>query len=164
MDQRGLASGWWRFRNDGMFRYTLIVVGKMKKRSLADLCADYEKRLKRQGNFEVIELKDGTVESEGQRILEALEKRREAKVYVLAEEGKGMRSNDFATELVALQGRPANFVVGGAYGLSKAVKARADAVLSLSPMTFTHEMARFILCEQIYRADAINRGTGYHHE
>lgn len=156
--------GWWRFRNDVMFRYTLIVVGKMKKRSLADLCADYEKRLKRQGNFEVIELKDGTVESEGQRILEALEKRREAKVYVLAEEGKGMRSNDFATELVALQGRPANFVVGGAYGLSKAVKARADAILSLSPMTFTHEMARFILCEQIYRADAINRGTGYHHE
>ncbi len=136
----------------------------MKKRSLADLCADYEKRLKLQGNFEVIELKDGTVESEGQRILEALEKRREAKVYVLAEEGKGMRSNDFATELVALQGRPANFVVGGAYGLSKAVKARADAILSLSPMTFTHEMARFILCEQIYRADAINRGTGYHHE
>ena len=54
----------------------------MKKRSLADLCADYEKRLKLQGNFEVIELKDGTVESEGQRILEALEKRREAKVYV----------------------------------------------------------------------------------
>ena len=146
-----------------MFRYTLIVVGKMKKKPLADLCADYEKRLKRQGNFEVVELKDGTVESEGQRILEALEKRREAKVYVLAEEGKGMPSVTFSKELADLQGRPAIFVVGGAYGLSDAVKARAEVMLSLSSMTFTHEMARYLLSEQLYRADAIHRGSGYHH-
>ena len=146
-----------------MFRYTLIVVGKMKQRALADLCADYEKRLKRQGNLEVVELKDGTVETEGQRILEALEKRRDGKVYILAEEGEGMASTALAADLGALQGRPTIFVVGGAYGLTGAVKARADKLLSLSPMTFTHEMARYLLSEQLYRADAIHRGSGYHH-
>ena len=146
-----------------MFRYTLIVVGKMKQRALADLCADYEKRLKRQGNLEVVELKDGTVETEGQRILEALEKRRDGKVYILAEEGEGMASTALAADLGALQGRPAIFVVGGAYGLTGAVKARADKLLSLSHMTFTHEMARYLLSEQLYRADAIHRGSGYHH-
>lgn len=146
-----------------MFRYTLIVVGKMKQRALAELCTDYEKRIKRQGNFEVVELKDGTVESEGQRILEAIEKRRDAKVYALAEEGKGMPSAALSAELAALQGRPAVFLVGGAYGLNDAVKARAEVLLSLSAMTFTHEMTRMLLCEQLYRAGAIQRGSGYHH-
>ncbi|NCG09263.1 MAG: 50S rRNA methyltransferase [Verrucomicrobia bacterium] len=146
-----------------MFRYTLIVVGKMKQRALANLCADYEKRLKRQGNFEVVELKDGTVESEGKRILEAIEKRGDAKVYVLAEEGEGMPSVAFSEALARLQGRPAVFVIGGAYGLLDAVKARADVRLSLPAMTFTHEMARTLLCEQLFRADAIQRGSGYHH-
>lgn len=146
-----------------MFRYTLIAVGKMKQRALAEVCAEYEKRLKRQGNFEVVELKDGTVESEGERILEAIEKRGDAKVYALAEEGKGMPSVALSAELAILQGRPAVFVVGGAYGLADAVKGRAEVLLSLSAMTFTHEMARTLLCEQLYRADAIQRGSGYHH-
>ncbi|CAI8331507.1 MAG: Ribosomal RNA large subunit methyltransferase H [Opitutia bacterium UBA7350] len=146
-----------------MFRYTLIVVGKLKQRALSELCADYEKRLQRQGKLEVVELKDGTVENEGQRILETIEKRREAKLYALAEEGKGMESRAFSKELTALEGRPIIFVIGGAYGLARVVKARADVLLSLSPMTFTHEMARYILSEQLFRADAIRRGSGYHH-
>jgi 23S rRNA (pseudouridine1915-N3)-methyltransferase len=74
-----------------------------------------------------------------------------------------MASTALAADLGALQGRPAIFVVGGAYGLTGAVKARADKLLSLSPMTFTHEMARYLLSEQLYRADAIHRGSGYHH-
>jgi len=147
-----------------MFRYTLIAVGKMKNRSLAALCADFSKRLKRQGNFELIELKDGDVESEGQRILEALAKRSEARIYAMAEEGKTRSSQKLAGELYALQGRQAVFIIGGAYGLSNAVKQRADALLARSPFTFTHEIARMLVCEQLYRAVSIQTGSKYHHE
>ncbi|MFP4069897.1 MAG: 23S rRNA (pseudouridine(1915)-N(3))-methyltransferase RlmH [Opitutales bacterium] len=147
-----------------MYRYTVIAVGKMKNRSLAALCDDFTKRLRRRGNFELIELKDADIESEGRRILEALEKRREARVYAMAEEGRARGSAEFARELKDLQGRPAVFVVGGAYGLSEAVKTRADELLSLSPFTFTHEIARMLVCEQLYRAVSINTGSKYHHE
>jgi len=147
-----------------MFRYTVIAVGKMKNRSLAALCDDFCKRLKRQGNFELIELKDGDVESEGQRILEALVKRSDAKIYAMAEEGKTRSSQKLAEELYALQGRPAVFIIGGAYGLSNAVKAQADELFALSPLTFTHEIARMLLCEQLYRAVSIQTGSKYHHE
>lgn len=147
-----------------MFRYTLIAVGKMKNRPLAALCDDFSKRLQRQGNFELIELKDGDVESEGQRILEALAKRSDARIYAMAEEGATRSSKKLADELYALQGRPAVFIIGGAYGLSAAVKQRADALFALSPLTFTHEIARMLLCEQLYRAVSIQTGSKYHHE
>ncbi len=147
-----------------MYRYSIIAVGKMKNRALATLCEDFSKRLKRQGNFESIELKDGDVESEGQRILETLEKRREARVYALAEEGATRGSKDFAKELERLQGQPAVFIIGGAYGLSKSVKAQADELFSLSPLTFTHEIARMLLYEQLYRAVSIQSGSKYHHQ
>ena len=147
-----------------MFRYTVIAIGKMKNRSLASLCGDFSKRLKRQGNFELIELKDGDVESEGHRILEALAKRSDARIYAMAEEGRTRTSQRLADELYALQGRPAIFILGGAYGLSDAVKARADALFALSPLTFTHEIARMLVCEQLYRTVAIQTGSKYHHE
>ena len=147
-----------------MFRYTIIAVGKMKNRSLAALCDDFAKRLKRQGNFELVELKDGDVESEGERILDALAKRGDARIYAMAEEGRTRSSQKLAAELQALQGRSAVFIVGGAYGLSAAVKSRSDVLLSLSPFTFTHEIARMLLCEQLYRAVSIQTGSKYHHE
>ena len=147
-----------------MFRYTVIAIGKMKNRSLASLCGDFSKRLKRQGNFELIELKDGDVESEGQRILEALAKRSDACIYAMAEEGMTRTSQRLADELYTLHGRPAVFILGGAYGLSDAVKARADALFALSPLTFTHEIARMLICEQLYRTVAIQSGSKYHHE
>jgi 23S rRNA (pseudouridine1915-N3)-methyltransferase len=147
-----------------MYRYTIIAVGRMKNRALADLCTDFSKRLNRSGNFELVELKDGTIESEGQRILEALDKRPNASVYVMAEEGKTRASAKLAKALYALQGQQAIFIIGGAYGLSPAVKARADVLFALSPMTFTHEIARMLLCEQLYRAVSINSGSKYHHE
>ena len=147
-----------------MYRYSVIAVGKMKNRSLAALCDEFSKRLRRQGNFELIELKDGDVESEGQRILEALNKRSDARVFAMAEEGRTRTSAALAKELYALQGQAAVFLIGGAYGLSDAVKARADGLLALSPMTFTHEIARMLVCEQLYRAVSINSGSKYHHE
>jgi 23S rRNA (pseudouridine1915-N3)-methyltransferase len=147
-----------------MFRYSVIAIGKMKNRSLAMLCDDFSQRLKRQGNFELIELKDGDVESEGLRILEAISKRSDARIYVMAEEGTTRTSQRLADELYALQGRSAIFILGGAYGLSDTVKERGDALFSLSPLTFTHEIARMLVCEQLYRAVAIQTGSKYHHE
>lgn len=147
-----------------MFRFTIIVVGKMKNRSLASLCQDFSWRLQRQGYFECIELKDGDVESEGQRILEVLIKRNDARIYALGEEGATHRSKELADSLYALRGQSAVFIVGGAYGLSDAVKERADEIWSLSPLTFTHEIARMLLCEQLYRAVSIQMGSKYHHE
>lgn len=147
-----------------MYRYTVIAVGRMKNKPLAALVEDFSKRLGRSGNFELVELKDADVEAEGSRILEALEKRRDARIYAMAEEGKTRSSVQLAQELFALQGQPAVFIIGGAYGLSDAVKRRADALFALSPMTFTHEIARMLLCEQLYRAVSINSGSKYHHE
>jgi 23S rRNA (pseudouridine1915-N3)-methyltransferase len=146
-----------------MYRYTIIAIGKMKNRPLATLCEDFGQRLGRQGHFELLELKDGDVQSEGARILDALAKREDARIYVLAEEGHPRTTAQWAGELQALQGRPAVFIVGGAYGLSEAVKARADVLLTLSPFTFTHEIARMLLCEQLYRAVSIQTGSKYHH-
>jgi len=147
-----------------MFHLTSIAVGRIKSKPLASLCADFAERLSRQGKFEAIELKDNTVESEGERILQALSKRKGARVYALAEEGSCYTSTEFAKELEQLQGRPAIFVVGSAYGLSESVKTRADRLLSLSRFTFTHEIARMLLYEQLYRAVSINAGSNYHHE
>lgn len=147
-----------------MFRYTVIVVGRMKNRSLAVLCQDFAKRLNRMGSFELVELKDGDVASESTRILAALEKRLSGRLYVLAEEGRTQSTASLSAELAQLQGEPAVFVIGGAYGLSDAVKRRADVLLSLSPLTFTHEIARMLLCEQLYRVASIQSGSKYHHE
>ncbi|ADE54673.1 23S rRNA (pseudouridine(1915)-N(3))-methyltransferase RlmH [Coraliomargarita akajimensis] len=147
-----------------MYRYTVIAVGKMKNRNLAALCEDFTKRLKRSGTFELIELKDGDVESEGERILETLAKRSGARVFAMGEEGKVRSSRALASQLLQLQGQPAVFIIGGAYGLSDAVKQRADELFALSPMTFTHEIARMLVCEQLYRAVSINSGSKYHHD
>ena len=146
-----------------MFHFTLIAIGRIKSSPLAALSDDFTKRLMRQGKFESVELKDGAVDEEGARILDALSKRKKARVYALAEEGKTYTSIAFAKELLNLQGTPAIFIIGGAYGLSPEVKARADVCLSLSPLTFTHEIARMLLCEQLYRAVSINTGSSYHH-
>ena len=126
-----------------MFHYTVIAIGKMKNRSLAMLCDDFSQRLKRQGKFELIELKDGDVESEGLRILEALAKRSDARIYAMAEEGTTRTSQRLSDELYALQGRPAIFIFGGAYGLSHTVKARADA---LFPSRHSHSLTKSHVC------------------
>lgn len=147
-----------------MYAYSVIAIGKLKNRHLSALCEDFTKRLQRQGRFEIVEFKDGDVVSESQRILEALDKRPGARVYVLAEEGATHSSVGLAQALEALRGQPTIFIIGGAFGLSEAVKARADLLLALSPMTFTHEIARMLLCEQLYRAVSIQTGSKYHHE
>ncbi|MBK9514139.1 MAG: 23S rRNA (pseudouridine(1915)-N(3))-methyltransferase RlmH [Flavobacteriales bacterium] len=101
---------------------------------------------------------------EGERLLSALKPGE--KVVVLDERGMTMGSPEFAGLLGRWQDqgvRQVAFVVGGAYGLSDAVRQRADLVLSLSSMTFPHQLVRITLTEQVYRAFSILGGSGYHH-
>ena len=86
-------------------------------------------------------------------------------VVALDERGKNPTSVEFAAELGRLieQGKRTVFVVGGPFGLSERIRRRADLVLSLSRLTFTHEMARLILMEQVYRAMTILKGKTYHY-
>lgn len=147
-----------------MFHLTLLTIGKLKNASIKSLAEEYQKRLKRFGRFDSVEFGDGTVASEGKRILDYLNKQTQAKIFILAEEGSTLSSEAFSQELQALQGRQAIFVIGGAFGLDPAVKAKADRILSLSPMTFTHELAQMLLCEQIYRGISILNGSKYHHQ
>lgn len=141
----------------------ILSVGKMKNRALGELCRDYLSRLCRYDKAELIEIKDSSVESEGRRMLEIISSSK-LKVYVLSEEGKTLSSKALAKSMEAdLLSGGSMFVIGSAYGLSSDVKASADFLLSLSPMTFTHEWARAILLEQLYRAKSISAGAAYHH-
>lgn len=106
------------------------------------------------------------VESEGEKILEILDKNASGSyVIALCIEGKELSSPALAAqfEKIAVGGTGrVSFIIGGSYGLSDAVKARANLRLSMSPMTFPHQLARVMLCEQIYRAFSINANTKYH--
>ena len=103
-------------------------------------------------------------EREGERILKALRPAEE--VILLDERGREFRSLDFAGYIgeKMLRGRDLVFVVGGAYGFSEAVYARSDGKISLSKMTFSHQMVRTVFAEQLYRALTIINGEPYHHE
>jgi 23S rRNA (pseudouridine1915-N3)-methyltransferase len=138
----------------------LIAVGRIKDRNLAALCAEMLGRLRFDAKIDVQEIKDGGRESENRRILEMLAAE-QGYVVALSEDGIAMDSASLAARIESIHRRVV-FVVGGPKGLDDTVKSRADLVLSLSPMTFTHEMARYILLEQIFRAITIIKGRGYH--
>lgn len=141
----------------------LIVVGKMKNKALAQLCADYSARLAKYDKLEIVELKDSTLPKEAERMLEIISSSK-GKIYVLSEEGKMFTSVEFSKKLEndMLSGGSV-FVIGSAYGLAESVKKSADILMAISPLTFTHEWARAIFLEQLYRAKTISAGTGYHH-
>ena len=141
----------------------IIAVGKMKCAELKSLCAEYAKRLSRYGGAEIIEIKDSDAETEAGAMLGKLANFK-GRIYALAEEGKTATSREFSKMIESdlLRGGSA-FAIGGPYGLSDRVRARADVVMSMSPMTFTHEFARAVLLEQIYRAKTISANAGYHH-
>jgi 23S rRNA (pseudouridine1915-N3)-methyltransferase len=151
------------------------MVGKTAEPYLEEGMAIYEKRLphylpfqseyipdiKQAKNLETELLKN----KEGESILKKLDKR--DFLVLLDENGKNYRSVDFAAQLErwSIQGIDTLvFVIGGAYGFSGQVYERANAKMSLSPMTFSHQMVRLIFLEQLYRACSINKGEPYHHE
>ncbi len=155
-------------------KITLLVVGKTTDSHLQALISDYESRLKHYLPFtlQVIpELKNAKSlrqeqqkQMEGELILKQVDS--STMLILLDEHGKEFRSIDFAQQMSKWQsaGRNITFVVGGPYGFSEAVYQRAEGKISLSQMTFSHQMIRLIFIEQLYRAQTILKGEPYHHE
>ena len=154
----------------------IVAVGKLKEKYLREGVAEYEKRLSPFASVELRETREEymaenpseaqrqqTLAKEGERLLRLVPER--SFLIVLDVKGKLLSSEALAKELasLALQGQSdLTFLIGGAFGLSPAVRERADLRISFSPMTFTHQMVRLLLYEQIYRAFKINRGEKYH--
>ena len=141
-------------------------VGKTKNRHWKALQEEYLKRLSRFARVNITEIKDKgrgeTLENEGNRILEKLNHR--SFVCLLDVKGRQLGSKGISKEIEKWQMRgikEVTFVIGGAEGVSSAVVKRADFSLSLSLLTMTHEMARVVLVEQIYRAYTIIKGYPY---
>ena len=155
-------------------KITLLVVGKTTSAQVESLIQEYQKRLTHYIPFalQVIpELKntkaltpDQQKQAEGELILRAVAQ--SADLVLLDEHGKEFRSIEFADYIQKKMssGRDVVFVVGGPYGFSDAVYQRANGKISLSKMTFSHQMVRLFFVEQIYRAMTILRGEPYHHE
>ena len=152
----------------------LLLVGKTVNKHFIAGINDYVERTNHYMPFSITvipELKNTKAlneeqqkEREGDLILQKLQS--SDTVVLLDEHGKELRSIEFADWLQRKQNttRRLIFIIGGPYGFSKAVYERANERLSLSKMTFSHQMVRLIFCEQIYRACTIIRGEPYHHE
>lgn len=153
---------------------TLLFVGKTTDAHIEAMCQEYLKRLthylpvKVQVIPELRNTKALTPEqqkqAEGELILRAVTPSTE--LILLDEHGKEYRSVEFAQVMQKKMsaGRDVVFAIGGPYGFSEAVYERANGKISLSQMTFSHQMVRLFLIEQIYRAMTILRGEPYHHE
>lgn len=153
-------------------KFRIVAVGKPRAQNLAAAIQDYETRAARYWPLEVREVREESArgasaeqvrEREGERLLAAAG----AGALVVACEGDGdaRTSADFALWMTAERERAARdvaFIIGGALGLSAAVRAAASQRLSFSRFTFPHELARLLLAEQLYRAGTIVRGEPYH--
>ncbi len=153
-----------------MKKIKVISVGRLKTPFWRDAAEHYRDRLSRGLQFEELEVKDSALADiparqaqEAERLLAAAQ----PADYLIAldERGKAMTSPELAAWLEKLEGqaRTPCFVIGGAYGLAESLRSRADSLLSFGPMTLPHELARVVLLEQLFRASAIVRNTGYHH-
>ena len=155
-------------------KITLLVVGKTTDSRLVSLMEEYISRLKHYVPFEMVVLPDlkntksmseeQIKNAEGETILRFLTPAMD--VILLDEHGREFRSVEYAVWLQKKMGsgRDLTLVMGGPYGFSEAVYARANGKLSFSQMTFSHQMIRLMAIEQIYRAMTILRGEPYHHE
>ncbi len=155
-------------------KITLLLVGKTTDSRLISLIEDYRKRLLHYVPFELVVLPDlkntkslseeQIKTAEGEAILRFVTPSMD--VVLLDEHGREFRSIEYAEWLQKKMGsgKDLTLVIGGPYGFSEAVYARADGKVSLSRMTFSHQMIRIMVIEQIYRAMTILRGEPYHHE
>lgn len=154
---------------------TVISVGKIKEKAIKDALSEYEKRLSRFVKFKSIEISDrpipdnaspaeeqSVLEKEGADILSKINKG--DVVIALCIEGKKLSSVQFAKKIsdFFMTSSSLTFIIGGSLGLSQAVKDRSDFNMSMSDMTFPHNLARLMLTEQIYRAFKINANESYH--
>lgn len=135
-----------------MFKVKVIAIGRCKEAWLTDALGEYEKRLRGKMAFEWLLAKDETQASEWAS---------KEPYIALHPEGKLLTSEEWSQKMGAL-GLKLNFVIGGAEGLSEPLLKGAFFQWSLSRLTFTHQMTRLILVEQLYRAMEIERGSRYH--
>ena len=158
-----------------MIRITLITLGKLKEKYLRDAQDEYAKRLSRYCKLDVVELtpinlsekpSQSEIDSALLKEAEMIEKRIPdgSVVSALCVEGKANTSEQFAEfiDKNTNSGKNMCFIIGSSYGLSDNVKQRANLKLSLSEMTFPHQLFRVMLLEQIYRGFKINEGSTYH--
>ena len=159
-----------------MFDITLITMGKLKEKFYITAAAEYVKRLGGYCRFTLLELPETRLpENPSQaEITAGLEKEADlifskipkgAWFCVFTPEGKLLSSEGFAEKLAAVKNSgksSACFLIGSSFGMADRVKAKADFKLSMSPMTFPHHLARIMVLEQIYRAEAIQAGSKYH--
>ena len=138
-------------------RCRILAVGKVRRSWIQDGIELYRKRLP---GLEIIEIRESTPDKEAESIRASL--RPNEHLIALMEEGDAVGSIPFARRLDQLGNQRLAFVIGGADGLTNELKGRAHWQLSLSPMTFPHELARLMLIEQLFRAQAILQGSPYH--
>ena len=159
-----------------MLNVTLLCVGKLKEAYWRDACSEYAKRLGAFCKFRLVEVAEErlpdnpsnaqiatTIEMEGKRILDQIPT--DSAVIPLCIEGKELDSPTLAARMqkMAVEGTShIVFVIGGSWGLSETVKSRGNLRLSMSPMTFPHQLARVMVLEQVYRAFQISNGGKYH--
>ncbi len=150
----------------------LFTIGRMKARGFQLAQADYLQRLQHYANIDLLELKDVPTRNRTEAQIQDDETRTvlrvlpdDAFLVALDRRGKQLSSEDLAFFLNKLMGdrrKTVIFAIGGPHGFSEALRQRADLVLSLSAMTFPHELARVMLLEQLYRAFTILKGEKYH--
>ena len=159
-----------------MFDITLIVMGKLKEKFYLSAAAEYEKRLKGYCSFKLIELPEhrlpenpspaeiqAGLDREAELIFSRVPKG--SWLCVFTPEGKILSSEEFAGKLKEVKNMgksSAAFLVGSSFGISQKVKDKADFKLSMGKMTFPHHLARIMVLEQLYRAEAIQAGSKYH--
>ncbi len=159
-----------------MLKVTIIALGHLKEKYLREASQEYEKRLKAFCKLDIVELEpkslpdnpnsaeiDTALQHEADKILSLIPNG--AFVAPLCIEGKTLSSEELSKkfENLAVFGTShIVFIIGSSYGLADTVKNRADFKLSMSPMTFPHQLARIMLLEQVYRAFKISQGGTYH--
>jgi len=156
-------------------KIALLLAGKTDKSWISDGVAEYEKRISKYCRLEIITMPD--VKNPGSRPAEWVKAREAEKmlaqfrvddhVVLLDERGKlysTLEMAEWMRKLMMLQSKRIVFVVGGPYGFDPSVTARADHMLSLSRLTFSHQVVRLLFAEQLYRVLSVNAGDPYHHE
>ncbi|MBL7801935.1 MAG: 23S rRNA (pseudouridine(1915)-N(3))-methyltransferase RlmH [Chitinophagales bacterium] len=155
-------------------KINLILLGKTTEKSIADLSLFYQNKLKHYVNFELTVIENSSIRFENPDLVKEAEAKLMLKkilpsdwVVLLDENGKTYSSVPFANQLqtwMNMGRKQICFVVGGAFGFHTSVYERADAKLSLSSMTFSHQLVRPVFLEQLYRAFTILKNEPYHHQ
>ena len=159
-----------------MFDITLITVGKLKEKFYLSASEEYKKRLGGYCRFQIVELQEAKLpedpspaeiaaglEKEADQILSKVPKG--AWFCVFTPEGKLLGSEELADKMASVKNSgksSACFLIGSSFGMAPRVKQKADFKLSMGPMTFPHHLARVMVLEQLYRAEAIQAGSKYH--